>query len=91
MVRGTQKQIIHLKNPESALFEEAFLIVKQPPRTPFRERTMVEEANRLLEGFPLSSDTQEAPKKTKRGVPFGFLLGIVCGAVLTSVLWLVLP
>ncbi len=87
MLRGTSKQIIHLKNPESNLFEEAFLIVKTPPHPESSRRTMVEEANRLLEEHPA------APAQTDGSRPAGvwralrwvllYLTGALTGAMIT--------
>jgi hypothetical protein len=87
MVRGTQKQIIHLKNPESPLFEEAFLIVKNSPPAPITSRTMVEEANRLLtEPSAMPSAQAEAcpPVSEKRLLrsTLLFLCGAACGALI---------
>ena len=64
MVRGIQKQIIHLKNPESALFEEAFLIMKTGARQNVPTLTMVEEANRLLETLAPTPIQEEDPPTT---------------------------
>ncbi|MBQ4324331.1 MAG: hypothetical protein IJC29_00910 [Clostridia bacterium] len=89
MVRGTQKQIIHLKTPESSLFEEAFLIVKpQPARQTPTRTTMVEEANRLLsrEG---QTPTQVADGETTKSNPrllldgLLYVAGALTGAVIT--------
>lgn len=88
MVRGTQKQIIHLKNTDSPLFEEAFLIVKQYPQATIGPRSMVEEANRLL-----SADREDLPspqKQEKRGTaPLTlFVSGAIVGAAVCALLFL---
>ena len=47
MVRGCEKRIIHLKNPQSELFEEAIFLLKENPYTP-QMSDIVAEANRIL-------------------------------------------
>ncbi len=87
MLRGTKKQIIHLKHTESPLFEEAFLIVKHSPPAGMSARTLAEEANRLLsekrgeeaEHMPLPS----REKRMKWVIP-AFLLGAVSGAAILT-------
>ncbi len=86
MLRGTKKQIIHLKNPESPLFEEAFLIVKHDPPSGTNSRTLAEEASRLL-ADPYKPETPTSPTHPARGVRqvlLGFLLGAACGAAVLT-------
>ncbi len=82
MLRGTKKQIIHLKHPESPLFEEAFLIVKTHPPVPLRPTTMVEEANRLL--AEQDTPTPLPPSRAHHSRFFEAVLSFV-GGVLTGV------
>ncbi len=91
MLRGTKKQIIHLKNPESPLFEEAFLIVKHDPSTRVGAKTLAEEANRLLTD-PYKTEERPSPARHRRDLRpllFGFLLGASFG-ILILVLCLLL-
>lgn len=55
MVRGIQKQVIYVKNPENSWCEEAFLIVRAGARTPNGEMTMAEEVERMLAGTRIST------------------------------------
>ncbi len=87
MLRGTKKQIIHLKNPENPLFEEAFLIVKNHPPKEGAPRSMVEEANRLL--AVQDKQVYSMPAQRKRHLPWLALLCFMSGAV-TGVLILLL-
>lgn len=88
MLRGTKKQIIHLKNTESPLFEEAFFIVRNTPRTKERRTTMVEEAERLLAEPDKERDNATPPprKEKKRAgvlpVAAAFSLGVLLSALL---------
>jgi len=85
MVRGIQKQIIHLKNTESPYFEEAFLIVRQLPPPP-AARTMVEEANRLL--FSQTGELSPGSRPHRRFYVLGFLAGALVGAAVTALVCL---
>jgi hypothetical protein len=87
MVKGTQKQVIHLKNPESDLFEEAFFVIKHTPRTPPTKRTMVEEASRILQGEAVGEVTQQ--KEAEKGNGFLcvlFFIGAILGATVSAIL-----
>lgn len=82
MVRGTQKQIIHLKHTESALFEEAFLILKPTSATPPGGCDMVAEAERLLSRHR-DEPAQGGAEKTRRFPPvLAFLAGLLSGALI---------
>lgn len=88
MVRGCQRRIIHLKNPESAVFEEAFFILKdQENRSPPAQDEMVREANRILKENMTGEDgTEERPAPHFRLLQNGlwFLAGILISGGLTS-------
>ena len=86
MVRGTQKQVIHLKNPESPLFEEAIFVMKHMPHTPLSQRTMVEEANRLLSGEGIGDTPAEQKEDVRTPFLALFFLGAVVGATVTALL-----
>ncbi len=76
MVKGCQRRVLHLKNPESGLFEEAFFFLKSPsPAGDGGAREMVAEANRILLGCR-ASDALRKP----RGRLSAFLLGVLSGA-----------
>ena len=84
MVRGIQKQIIHLKNPESALFEEAFLVLKLGARQNVPTLTMVEEANRLIDAMGTSSQKERKNRVTSTmGAVLLFLTGALSGTLFT--------
>ncbi len=86
MLRGTKKQIIHLKNPDSPLFEEAFFIVKHDPSAHASSRTLAEEANRIL-ADPYRPEEKTSPTRPRRGVRLallGFLIGAVTGAAILT-------
>lgn len=87
MVRGTQKQIIHVKNPESAWCEEAFLVVRGGAWVPDTSATMAEEVERMLSGVRAPGEKEEEPPilKAKRwgAILCCFLGGVCLGVALT--------
>ena len=78
MVKGCQRRVLHLKNPEGGLFEEAFFFLKTP-ETPTGKgaHEMVAEANRILSGC--RTDEGRLPRR-RTGA---FLLGMLAGGALT--------
>ncbi len=86
MVKGCQRRVLHLKNPEGGLFEEAFFFLKAPePPKGDGAKEMVAEANRILTGCRTDD---------RRRFPFGaFLLGTLAGMLLSAsalaLLWLI--
>ena len=53
MVKGCQRRVLHLKNPEGGLFEEAFFFLKAPdaPTGKNEGKTVTKILNlRLIEG-----------------------------------------
>ena len=77
MVKGCQRRVLHLKNPDGGLFEEAFFFLKAS-KTPTGDgaREMVAEANRILSGC--RTDEARRPRRL-----FAFLLGALSGALST--------
>ena len=70
--------MIHLKNPGSGLFEEAFFLLRAPdPEKGSDPSEMVAEANRILLGC-----RGGASQKKTRFRRVSFLLGTLLGAIL---------
>lgn len=90
MVRGIQKQVIHVKNPGNSWCEEAFLVVRAGAFAPESSVTMAEEVERMLDGTGETRESKKAPGETIRrwGAAVLFLLGGIClGAGLTLLLF----
>lgn len=82
MVKGRQRRVLHLKNPESGLFEEAFFFLKAPTLSePADAREMVAEANRILLGCR-ESETRNRPHSRR----LAFFVGILTGAAIATAL-----
>ena len=55
-MRGYQKKVIHLKNPGSAIFEEAFFVLKDDKDETIENDSVIREANRIIEENALAKD-----------------------------------
>ena len=77
MVKGCQRRVLHLKNPESGLFEEAFFFLKPSSSgAPADARELIAEANRILLG-QRESEARRKPRFRRAA----FFLGVLTGAV----------
>ena len=80
MLKGTQKRILQIKSPNSALFEEAYFILK-PTSDEARDDDMVTEAERLLASATL-------PKKKRRfSLSWEDVLVFLAGVALSFVIF----
>ena len=91
MVRGTHKQIIHVKNPGTPWCEEAFLIVRGDRSYPGSGSTMAEEVEKMLSGTASGEVSPAAPRKSgikQAGIALLTFLGGVCLGVAVTLLFL---
>ena len=73
MLRGCQKKVIHLKNTESDIFDEAIFLVSDTVRENLRDEDFIKEANRII-----SENVIQREKREKINIKLGlvfFLLG----------------
>lgn len=73
MLRGCQKKVIHLKNTESDIFDEAIFLVSDTVRENLRDEDFIKEANRII-----SENVIQREKKERINIKLGlvfFLLG----------------
>ena len=83
-MRGYQKRVIFLKNTGSALFEEAYFVMRSEEMTEGKsEADMVSEATRIIE--------ENFGKRKKRRMPplLTLLISFIGGALLTLTIALV--
>ncbi len=88
MVKGYEKRMVRLQNPNSRYFEEVCFILKDDPSGGLPKRAdLLEEANRILD-----ENRWESPcvGNEKRRQTLSFLLGMVTAASLLLPLFLVL-
>ena len=79
-MRGYQKRVIFLKNTGSALFEEAYFVMRREEKTERRsEADMVAEADRIIE------ENFGKKKRIKFG-PLTLIMSFLSGASLTFII-----
>ncbi len=80
MVRGCEKRMVRLKNPEGGIFEEVLFVLRDEAESgDRREGDIIAEATRLLgENMPC----RERRRGDRRVSPLPFLLGVATAAVI---------
>lgn len=63
MIKGNQKKVIHIKNTESCIFDEAYFILKEGIFLSDPENDMILEANRIIEENSKSETVGERKNK----------------------------
>lgn len=48
-MRGYQKKVVYVRNPESRIFDEAYFVLREGSDPCVSSRDMVEEATRIIE------------------------------------------
>lgn len=76
MIKGTQKNIIFLKNTGSEFFDEAYFILSHSARSK-RNEDIVAEASRII----ADASKDDCRKNTKGRSLLLFSLGVVFGAL----------
>lgn len=84
MLRGCQREMIVLQTKESALFECAWFVLRQEKPYVGAE-DMLAEAERIVAG-----STRSDGRRVKNGKWAFFWLGLFCGAVFFTIIWLLL-
>lgn len=83
MIKGTQKNVIILKNTKSPLFEEAYFILRERPGEKVHKGDMISEANRIISANVIHSnkytDSKKSVKKEKTIGLILFILGALSG------------
>lgn len=81
MVKGCERRVVYLKNTDSAVFEEAFFVMKDAKiEKPPSSMEMVREANRILsENMTVEGMLCEPlpPSLSMRQICLSFLSGVV--------------
>ena len=94
MLKGAQKRMVVLRTAASSHFESAYFILKDdaPPQGSEQGRSMLEEANRILnQSFvPSRRACGSGRQFSRRQVLLLFLLGFVIGAMLCAAVFLAL-
>ncbi len=87
MIKGAQKKMIVIKTADSAVFEEAYFVLRRERLAV--EADMVREANRIIES---SGDKRGAARRNEvKGLAFGiacFACGIATGGGIAALMLL---
>ena len=79
MIKGCQKKIIHLKNPDSRYFEEAYFILKETTGGITDEKEMIKEAERIAKCNNIPSKKEStASKGDVKAKALTVILSCVC-------------
>ncbi len=79
LLRGCEKRIYYMKNTGSALFEEAYFILKNDIRSAAQSHSLAEEADRII-----SESCVVFSKKYKRKTKLGRVASFSLGAAFAS-------
>ena len=93
MGKGCERRIVHLKNTGSAVFEEAFFLMKEeksekPPTyaAMVREATRIIEENITLGGVYRKPNAAPSGRRTVLAFSLGVLLGVGAALLFTALL-----
>lgn len=85
MIRGAQKRIVVIKTADSAIFDEAYFVLKSGRET--NDGDMVKEANRIVESVDRPSGYgEDFGKRAAFGKVAFFICGLGAGSLITAVL-----
>ncbi len=82
-MRGYQKRVIYMKNPGSAVFEEAYFVIKENGRSEGDSPDIMDEANRIIEENTEYRAKRKEKFKIMDKLP-AFLTGFMIGALIFS-------
>lgn len=80
-MRGYQKRVVFVRNPNSRLFDEAYFVLREGEPMSLPDRDMVAEATRIIEGE--TSEGRQGDKQKRHRLRY-ILIG--CGLFLCGVL-----
>lgn len=91
-MRGFQKRVVFLRHPDSALFDEAYFVLRENGGIEPSGEDMVREALSIIkrESTEAAKGRENKKKREKRtgGFLWGTLLGALLGALFVSLLFL---
>ncbi len=89
MLKGCQKRVIWVRNPESKGFDEAYFILSDTPGCDgCKENDMLKEANKIISASPFAGYYGLAQKSSGKRIIFSIgerLKWFALGATVTSV------
>ena len=87
MIKGAQKQLIVVRTGGNPYFDEAYFVLRREIESQKHKKSdILKEANRILEESTLSA---QAPQKKKhRRVLLWFFAGLLCGGLISLLVFL---
>lgn len=83
MIKGFNRRVVVMKNPDSNLFEEAYFIVKENALCNKRDKNPVEEAKKIVRQMEEENAYGKEKRTAQRVRSFIFLLiGIIVGILI---------
>ncbi len=90
MIKGCQKNIIHIRDTTNKMFEEAYIVLRHDPATSgMSETDMIREAGRIIDES-LRSVYPSHRRRPSAAAIRGFLLGALVSTALSSFLLLLI-
>ena len=87
LLRGCEKRIYYMKNTGSAMFEEAYFILKNDLGNSTKSQSLAEEADRII-GESCAVFSKKYKRKTKLGRVAVFSLGAAFASAVIGVITL---
>ena len=85
MIRGAQKRIVVMKTADSAIFDEAYFVLKKGREA--SDGDMVREANRIIDEADGARGPEKGHKGEMRAMKLSLLIcGMGAGSVITAAL-----
>ena len=88
MVKGAQRRLVVLRTTGSALYEQAYFVLRDDRTEHDDEPSLIAEANRILKENFLPK--QQRGKHPRRRAALWLLAGVILGAAAASLLFLIL-
>ena len=84
MLKGFNRRVVVMKNPDSKMFDEAFFVVKENAVFNKREKSPVERAKEIIKD--LEEESLYGKRKKRLSEPLKALIFMVIGAVIGAFL-----
>lgn len=84
MLKGFNRRVVVMKNPDSKIFDEAFFVVKENAFFDRKEKTPLEAAKKIIKELEEESTRKKKKDISEIGKALLFLLtGIVIGIIVS--------
>lgn len=87
-MRGYQKRVIYMKNPGSAVFEEAYFVIKEGNHSSPSGQDIIKEANRIIEENVSGGKKETVYMRITRGAGL-FFAGFLFSSAIMLLIFLI--